>query len=282
MSNRRKFIHQTFLGISGTALMPVIGKASNESLKSITSVYSPLQVGVAGFSFARFSLDQSIAMMKRIGVANLSLKEIHLPLNSTDEQISAAMAKFKAGGINIYTVGVIYMKSKEAVDTAFAYAKKCGVNMIVGVPNYDLIEYAEQKVKEYDIKLAIHNHGPEDALYPAPGDVYNRIKNLDARMGMCIDIGHSLRAGTLPEKAIRDFKDRLFDLHIKDINSATKDGKGIEFGRGVINFGAVIESLRKVKFSGVCSIEYEKDMSDPLPGIAESVGYFKGRMADED
>jgi sugar phosphate isomerase/epimerase len=101
-------------------------------------------------------------------------------------------------------------------------------------------------------------------------------------MGMCIDIGHSLRAGTLPEKAIRDFKDRLFDLHIKDINTAAKEGKGIEFGRGVINFGAVIESLRKVKYTGICSIEYEKDMSDPLPGIAESVGYFKGRMAAED
>lgn len=279
MSNRRKFIHQTFLGISGTALLPVLSNANSSTTKSLEIASSPLQIGMAGYSFAKFSLDQSIAMMKRIGVTNLSLKEIHLPLNSTDEQINAAITKLKAAGINVYTVGVIYMKTKEAVDTAFAYAKKCGVNMIVGVPSYDLIEYSEQKVKEYDIKLAIHNHGPEDALYPAPGDVYNRIKNLDARMGMCIDIGHSLRAGTLPEKAIREYKDRLFDLHIKDIHSSAKDGKGIEFGRGVINFGAVIESIRKVKFTGVCSIEFEKDMSDPLPGIAESVGYFRGRIA---
>ena len=204
MSNRRKFIHQTFLGISGTALLPVLSNANSSTTKSLEIASSPLQIGMAGYSFAKFSLDQSIAMMKRIGVTNLSLKEIHLPLNSTDDQISAAITKLKAAGINVYTVGVIYMKTKEAVDTAFAYAKKCGVNMIVGVPSYDLIEYSEQKVKEYDIKLAIHNHGPEDALYPAPGDVYNRIKNLDARMGMCIDIGHSLRAGTLPEKAIRE------------------------------------------------------------------------------
>jgi len=282
MSNRRKFIQQTILGISGSALLPVIGHASSGPMTSMATANAPLQIGMAGYSFAKFSLDQSIAMMKRIGLSNMSLKEMHLPLNSTDAQISAAMAKYKAAGINIYTVGVLYMKTKEAVDNTFAYAKKCGVNMIVGVPNYDLIEYAEQKVKEYDIKLAIHNHGPEDALYPAPGDVYNRVKNLDARMGMCIDIGHSLRAGTLPEKAIRDFKDRLFDLHIKDINTAAKEGKGIEFGRGVINFGAVIESLHKVKYTGICSIEYEKDMTDPLPGIAESVGYFKGRMAGDD
>jgi sugar phosphate isomerase/epimerase len=281
MSNRRNFLHQSILGLSGTALLPIMGKAAMRH-PIIKEKNSPLPLGIAGYTFKSFSIDQSIAMMKRIGVKNLSLKEIHLPINSTDDQINAALAKFKEGGIQIYAVGVIYMKTKEAVDAAFVYAKKVGVNMMIGVPSYDLISYAEQKVKEYDIKLAIHNHGPEDALYPAPGDVYNRIKNLDARVGMCIDIGHSLRAGTLPEKAIQQFKDRLFDLHIKDINAAAKDGKAIEMGRGVINFSEVVESLHKVKYTGVCSIEFEKDMTDPLPGLAESVGYFKGIMAAED
>jgi sugar phosphate isomerase/epimerase len=279
MSNRRKFIQNALLGATGAALLPMTAGASNLVSPKESN---PLNIGIAGYTFAKFSIDQSIAMMKRIGVTNLSLKDIHLPVNSTDAQISAALTKFKEGGINIYTVGVIYMKTKEAVDAAFAYAKKVGVTMIVGVSSYDLIEYSEQKVKEYDIKLAIHNHGPEDALYPAPSDVYNRIKNLDARMGMCIDIGHSLRAGTLPEKAIKLYKDRLFDIHIKDINAAAKDGKAIEIGRGVINFNEVIESLKKIKYAGYCSIEFEKDMTDPLPGIAESIGYFKGVMNSED
>jgi L-ribulose-5-phosphate 3-epimerase UlaE len=279
MSNRRKFIQNAFLGATGAAILPMTAGATKSlSLKGT----NPLNLGIAGYTFAKFSIEQSIAMMKRIAVTDLSLKDIHLPVNSSDAQIASALAKYKEGGINIYTVGVIYMKTKEAVDAAFAYAKKVGVTMIVGVPNYDLIEYSEQKVKEYDIKLAIHNHGPEDALYPAPSDVYNRIKNLDARMGMCIDIGHSLRAGTLPEKAIKMYKDRIFDIHIKDINSATKDGKGIEIGRGVININAVIESLKKINYTGYCSIEFEKDMTDPLPGIAESIGYFKGVMNSED
>jgi sugar phosphate isomerase/epimerase len=277
MSNRRKFIQQTFLGTTGAAILPLIGSANSTNLSMAVDA-APLNIGIAGYTFAKFSIEQSIAMMKRINILNLSLKDIHLPVNSTDAQIAAAVTKFKEGGINIYTVGVIYMKTKEAVDAAFAYAKKVGVTMIVGVPSYDLIEYSEQKVKEYDIKLAIHNHGPEDALYPAPSDVYNRIKNLDARMGMCIDIGHSLRAGTLPENAIKLYKDRLFDIHIKDINAAAKDGKPIEMGRGVINIKEVIQSLRKIKYAGYCSIEFEKDMTDPLPGIAESIGYFKGVM----
>jgi L-ribulose-5-phosphate 3-epimerase UlaE len=277
MSNRRKFLQQTLLGTTGAAILPLIGSANSTNLSMATET-APLNIGIAGYTFAKFSIEQSIAMMKRINILNLSLKDIHLPVNSTDAQIASAIAKYKEGGINIYTVGVIYMKTKEAVDAAFAYAKKVGVTMIVGVPSYDLIEYSEQKVKEYDIKLAIHNHGPEDALYPAPSDVYNRIKNLDARMGMCIDIGHSLRAGTLPENAIKLYKDRLFDIHIKDINAAAKDGKAIEMGRGVINIKEVIQSLRKIKYAGYCSIEFEKDMTDPLPGIAESIGYFKGVM----
>ncbi|MCA6450173.1 MAG: sugar phosphate isomerase/epimerase [Chitinophagaceae bacterium] len=242
---------------------------------------APLPVGIAGYTFAKFDIDRSIAMMQRLGVHYLSVKDIHLPLNSSQEAIDAVLAKYKAANIQVYTVGVIYMKTKEAVDQAFDYAKKCGVPMIVGVPNYDLLDYAEQKVKEYDIKLAIHNHGPEDALYPGPGDVYERIKQRDPRMGLCIDIGHAVRAGTAVDKAVKEYKDRLFDLHIKDVSIAAKDGKAIEIGRGVIDFPALVKSLNKIGYKGVCSIEFEKDMADPLAGIAESIGYFKGVMAAE-
>jgi sugar phosphate isomerase/epimerase len=280
MSTRRSFLGKTALGIAGTASLPLLGTALNTTKTASTQEGGdhPLNIGIAGYTFYKFDLEKTISMVKRVGVTNLSLKEFHLPLNSNAEKISEVKSKLKEAGINIYTVGVIYMKSKEAVDQAFQYAKNVGVDMIVGVPNYELLEYSEEKVKEHNIKLAIHNHGPEDKLYPSPKDIYDRIKNMDARMGLCIDIGHALRAGTLPEKAIREYKDRLFDLHIKDVNSSAKDAKAIEIGRGAIDFAAVIESLRKVKFQGVCSIEFEKDMTDPLAGIAESVGFFKGVM----
>jgi len=262
------------MGLAGSAVLPLVGRSSAAAPEA--AAVHPVTTGIAGYTFAKFDIDQSIAMMKRVGVTNLSVKDIHLPLNSSDEKIRSVTGKLRDAGINIYTVGVIYMRTKEAVDQAFQYARKVGVNMIVGVPNYDLLDYAEAQVKAHDIRLAIHNHGPEDKLYPGPGDVYNHIKNRDARVGLCIDIGHAMRAGSPPEKAIRDFRDRLFDLHIKDVSLAAKEGKAIEIGRGVINFPAVIKSLRKIKFNGVCSIEFEKDMTDPLPGIAESIGFFKG------
>lgn len=276
MPSRRNFFQQTALGIVLFFAFPFLGTSTGVSVTT-----DPLPVGIAGYTFAKFDLDKSIAMMKRIGVYNLSLKEIHVPLNSSQETINAALAKFKEANINVYTVGVIYMKTKEAVDQAFAYAKKVGVTMIVGAPSYDVLDYAEQKVKEYDIKLAIHNHGPEDALYPGPKDVYDRIKNKDPRMGLCIDIGHATRAGVAVDKAVKEYKDRLFDLHIKDVSKAEKDGKAIEIGRGVIDFPALVKALHKIGYKGVCSIEYEKDMTDPMAGIAESIGYFKGVMAAE-
>ena len=276
MSTRRSFLQHAGLGLAATATAPATALASTNTVPAPAQA---LPMGFAGFSFLRFDLDKSIAMMKRLGVVNLSLKEFHLPLNSNQDAINTVKKKLTDAGINMYTVGVVYMKSKEAVDQAFEYARMCGVSMIVGVPNPELLSHAEAKVKETNIRLAIHNHGPEDKLYPSPKDVYDRIKDMDPRVGLCIDIGHTYRAGVLPEKAVKEYKDRLFDLHVKDVTDMAKDAKVIEVGRGKINFPAFVDALRKVNYSGICSLEYEKDMNDPLAGMAESVGYFKGVMS---
>lgn len=279
MSSRRKFIGQSVATVAASLALPLIGKSNPIDWQAVSGGGADFPVGIAGYTFFKFDIDQSITMMKRVGITNLSLKEVHLPMNSSEEKVKSTVAKFTAAGINVYTIGVVYMRSKDAVDQAFRYAKYAGVNMIVGVPNYDLIDYCEEQVKAYDIKLAIHNHGPKDPLYPSPGDVYGRIKDKDSRLGLCIDIGHTVRAGVLPEKAVREYKDRLFDLHIKDVTIAAEEGKAIEIGRGIIHFPELIKSLKKIQYKGVCSIEFEKDMGDPLPGIAESVGYFRAVMA---
>jgi inosose dehydratase len=273
MSSRRSFLLQSALGVAATAVAPLAAVAS---VKAKGDKKSSLNVGMAGYTFAKFDLDQAIAMMKRVGIRYISVKDIHLPLNASDEKIAEVKGKFAAADITVYAVGVIYMKTEKSVDEAFAYAKRVGVPMIVGVPNPELLDYTEKKVKEYDIKLAIHNHGPEDKLYPGPANVIGLLRNRDARLGLCIDIGHAMRAGEEPGKAIREYKDKIFDLHIKDVTVGSKDGKATEIGRGVIDFAGLIKSLGKIKYQGICAIEYEKDMGDPLPGIAESAGFFRG------
>lgn len=233
-------------------------------------------VGMAGYTFMNFSIDQTIQMMKRINVHYISLKDFHLPLNSTQEKINEVIGKFRDAGITVYAVGVIYMKTNEQVDQAFEYAKMAGVDLIVGAPNYELLPYVEKKVKEYKIRIAIHNHGPDNPLYPNATDIWNHIKDMDPGMGICIDIGHTARDGADPRVDIKKYAKRIFDVHIKDEDKPTKEGKPLEMGRGIIDIPKVVAMLRKIKFSGKCSLEYEKDMKDPLPGIAESIGYFRG------
>lgn len=277
MKSRRQFFKLAGTGVLAAGVSSLC--ASSNLLYLSEKATDTFGLGMAGYTFWEFNIDKTIEMMKRIGITNLSLKDNHMPMTSTREEINAVMDKFKKAGINVYTVGVVYMKSKEEADRAFEYAKMAGVKMIVGAPNYDLLSYVEKKVKDYDIRLAIHNHGPDNPLFPNATDIWNKIKDMDPRMGICLDIGHDTRDKQDPSADMERYSKRIFDLHTKDVDKAAKEGKTVEMGRGIIDIPKFISILRKVKYSGMCSLEFEKDMKDPLPGIAESIGYFKGVIA---
>jgi hypothetical protein len=277
MKTRRQFLKTAGTGVlaaSSASIFGIIPEPSHTVQRK--DLFS---IGIAGYTFARLSIDQSIAIMKRVGVTNLSVKDFHLPYNSTQEQINTIIGKFKDGGINVYGVGVVYMKSREEVDRAFIYAGMAGVKTIICAPDYELLPYVNEKVKSADYRLAIHNHGPDNPLYPNATDIWDHIKDLDQKIGICIDIGHTLRYGDDPAKDIIRYGSRIYDVHIKDVDKASKEGKTVEMGRGLIDIPSVVAALRKIKFSGSCSLEFEKDMNDPLAGIAESIGYFKGVCA---
>ena len=233
------------------------------------------KLGMAGYTFVKFDLDKTLETLKKTDVHYLCIKDFHLPLNSSDEQIADFHAKLKAADVTGYAVGPIYMKSEAEIDRAFEYAKRVGVKLIVGVPNYELLPYVDKKVKEYGFNYAIHLHGPDIATYPDADDVWNHVKDLDPRIGMCLDIGHDTRNGKDPVADLKKYHSRVFDMHIKDVTGPTKLGYTVEMGRGVIDVPALVKMLRKVGYTGVCSLEYEKDMSDPFMGIAESIGYFR-------
>lgn len=279
MKSRRQFLKVAGTGILAAGASSAYGFSASTVPAKKNTTPDLFKVGMAGYTFAQFNVEKTIEMMKRIGVNRMSLKDFHMPLNSTQEKITEVMTKFKDAGIEIYTVGVIYMRSEADVNVAFEYARMAGVKMIVGAPNYELLPYVEKKIKEYDFRLAIHNHGPDNPLYPNATDIWDHIKDLDPRMGICIDIGHTTRDGADPSVDTEKYKTRIFDIHIKDVDKPTKEGKTCEMGRGIIDIPKFIETLRKIKYSGGCSLEYEKDMKDPLAGIAESIGYFKGVMA---
>lgn len=266
----------TLLMAAAFSFMLAIAQTERPGPQPAPETGEKFKVGMAGYTFNKFDLDKTLETLQRCDVHYLCIKDFHLPFNSTDEQIQQFHAKLKEKGVTGYAVGPIYMKSKEAIDNAFAYAKRVGVKLIVGVPSYELLPYVDQKVKEYGFNYAIHLHGPDIKEYPDADDVWNHVKDLDPRIGMCLDIGHDTRNGKDPVADLKKYHTRVFDIHIKDVTGTTKLGYSLEIGRGVIDFPAFVKMLRKVGYTGVCSLEHEKDMTNPFMGIAESIGYFRG------
>lgn len=261
----------------------IIGTSACKTEQKVEEDSSPKEVkfklGVASYSLRKFNIDTTIAFTKKLDVDYISFKSFHLKLDATDAEIAEAVQKVKDAGLNLYAGGVIYMKNEAEVDQAFDYAKKAGMKMVVGVPNHELLDYVEQKVKDYDIQLAIHNHGPGDKLYPSAESAYVLIKDRDPRMGLCIDIGHTKRIGRSPSQDVKDFYDRVFDIHIKDVTKADHDGTTCEIGHGVIDFNTFLSDLVDLGYDGVVALEFEKDGDNPFPGMAESIGYIRGILS---
>ncbi len=234
------------------------------------------KLGMAGWTFVNFDLETTLKTMQRCDVHYLCIKDFHLPVESTAAEIKAFHKKCAEYGVEGYAVGPLYMRSKEDIDKYFNYAKRVGVKLIIGVPNYDLLPYVDRKVKEYDFKYAIHLHGPDQEIYQDADVVWEHTKDLDPRIGICLDIGHDTRNGKDPVADLKKYHTRIFDMHLKDVTGTTKLGYSVEVGRGIIDFPALVKMMRKVNYTGVISLEHERDMKDPFLGIAESIGYFRG------
>jgi len=275
-ANRRNFLKLSGIGMAAVAIP---GIARSEPISTKKSNSSAVRLGLASYTLRKMNLDDALSVCQRLAIKHISLKDFHLKLTSTDAEIAEAVKKCKDAGVELGSGGVIYMKSEAEVDAAFEYARKTGMNMIIGVPQHEMLPYAEKKVKEYNIRLAIHNHGPGDKVYPSCESAYVLIKNMDPRMGLCLDIGHTQRIQRDPSADMKDYFERIFEIHMKDVTSSDSDGKAIEVGRGVIDIPGFLKTVLKMKFSGIVSFEYEKEDADPVPGLAESLGYVKGVLS---
>jgi inosose dehydratase len=276
---RREFLKSGAFGLMAASFdaggrRPILSASDDKKGKAFR-----FGLGLASYTFRQFSLEQTIDLTRRLGLERIVLKSMHLPLETPQPDIASAAQKVRAAGLDLYGCGVVYMTNEAEVEQGFRYAKAAGMRMIIGAPDPELLALVEKKAREFDIKMAIHNHGPEDKHYPTPASVYEKIANLDPRIGLCLDIGHTMRAGVDPSEAALRCASRLLDFHVKDVTSATRDGQTIEMGRGVIDLPKFVRTVVKLEFAGTLAFEFEKDESDPLPGLAESVGYLRGILA---
>jgi sugar phosphate isomerase/epimerase len=239
---------------------------------------TPLKIGIASYSLRKFPLDRVIQACKDMNVRYLNLKDVHLARTDPPETTRALRQKIEAAGISIMGGGTITWKANNEAEIRkdFEYAKNGGFPLIVCSPAPETLDTVEKLAKEFDIKAAIHNHGPEDKWYPAPADVLAKVAKRDPRMGLCMDIGHSTRANADIVRAIADAGPRLLDLHVKDLADPTARDSQVEVGRGVLNLAALFRALVAAKYTGHVGLEYEIKENDPFAGMAESLAYLHG------
>ena len=218
------------------------------------------QIGIAGFTYRKFSIDDALKMAQQAGVKYMSIKDFHLPLSSTAEEMAAFKQKLAEYGVEGYILGPIYMRTQEQVDNAFDYVKRYGINMFIGVPNYELMPYVEKKVKETGIKMAIHTHGPDIKTFPNAQSVVDIVKDPNKGIGICLDLGHSVRYGENNAEILKKYKEWIYDIHFKDETAPSKEGKTWEMGRGIIDYRPIVQALREIGYKGKVSLEFEKNV----------------------
>jgi len=239
-----------------------------------------LKIGVASYSMREFTLDQALDMARALHVTYMTFKDVHVPRTDPPEATRALRAKIEAAGITIMGGGTITIQNNTAqIAREFEYARNAGFPLIFTSPDPAALDAIERAAKTYDIRVAIHNHGPEDKWWPRPQDAYAAVKGRDARLGLCIDIGHTLRTGTDPVEACRECRSRLFDMHVKDLAVSTDERSETEVGRGVVDIPSLFRTLVEIGYSGQVGLEYEINAKSPLAGMSESLAYMRGVLA---
>jgi sugar phosphate isomerase/epimerase len=278
--SRRNFLR------NGAVAATVI--SSTGALSAVAQDYTmegqptPIKLGLASYTFRDFSRAQIIAYMKQLNLTALNAKDVkdHLPMDPAQE--ATALADYAAAGIQLHAAGAIYFPKDEDDDirSKFDYCKRAGIEVIVaGDPTPETLPRIEKFVKEYDIRFAIHNHGPEDKIWHSPLDVLKVVRTMDPRMGCCIDVGHTMRAGVDPVHAVRAVGPRLFNMHMKDLAVAAEKESQVAVGEGLMPIRGIFEALVATKYKGFVDLEYEIHGDDPMPGVSTSFSYMRGVLA---
>jgi sugar phosphate isomerase/epimerase len=275
--SRRDFVRSGALAAAALASSSGIFALAQEH--SPADDASPIRLGLASYTFRNFTRTQLIGFMKQLNVFALNAKDVkdHLPMDPQAE--AAALADYAAAGIKLHAAGAIYFPKDEDADirSKFEYCRRAGIGVIVaGDPTLETLPRIEGFAREYDIRIAIHNHGPEDKWWPSPLDVLKAVKNMDPRMGCCIDVGHAVRAGTDVVQAIHEAGPRLFNIHVKDVTNFQSKQSQVAVGEGKMPVRKIFEALVATKYQGFVDLEYEVHPDDPMPGVISSFAYMRG------
>jgi hypothetical protein len=280
--SRRSFVGTGALTAVAAVLSPASLMTDVAEARPEQANQAPVKLGLASYTFRNFTRTQLISYMKQLNVTALNAKDTkdHLPMDPSGE--SVAIADYATAGIQLHAAGAIYFAKDEDDDirAKFEYCKRAQIPVIVaGDPTPETLPRIEKFVKQYDIRVAIHNHGPEDKLWHSPLDVLKALSNMDPRIGCCIDVGHTERAGTNVVEAIHAAGPRLFNIHMKDLTNFNEKESQVAVGDGMMPMKKIFETLMAVRYQGFVDLEYEVHGDDPMPGVISSFAYMRGVLA---
>jgi hypothetical protein len=285
MSSKATFSRRDFFrsgAVAAAALFAPAGILALAHAHPSAGKASPIRLGLASYTFRNFNRAQLIGFMQQLNMFALNAKDVkdHLPMDPQQE--AAALSDYTDAGIKLHAAGAIYFAKDEDADirAKFEYCKRAGIGVIVaGDPAPETLPRIEKFVKEYDIRIAIHNHGPEDKLWPSPLDVLKVVKGMDPRIGCCIDVGHTLRTGTDVVQAIHETGPRLFNVHMKDLTNSESKESQVAVGEGKMPVRRMFEALIATKYQGFVDLEYEVHPDNPMPGVSASFAYMRRVLA---
>ncbi|MDA1236433.1 MAG: sugar phosphate isomerase/epimerase [Acidobacteria bacterium] len=268
--------------LTGAAALAAASATSTASGASAVTEHhwGDIRLAVATYSLRAFSREQAISIVRRLGIKYVNVKSFHMPYYLSKEDLKAARADFEKAGLEIVSGGNVSLQSADEgfIRRHLEYAKNAGMPTVVCAPTTTNLKLVEKHARELDLKIAIHNHGPEDKHFPNGASVLKYVNDMDPRMGLCYDIGHACRTGADVVEELEAAGDRLHDIHIKDLTDFSDRGSQVIVGKGKIPVADIFMALKKMRYKGVVGLEYEIDVAAPEAGMDASISYMRGLL----
>ncbi len=238
------------------------------------------KLGIQLYSLRGYKVNEALQHAADLGFEQVEFYSGMLPIDSTPEQIAAMKKRVADLGMSISAHGVNGFGGDAAANRkVFELAQALGIPTITADPAPEAFDSLDDLVKEFDIRIAIHNHGPS-ARYNRVVDVLKAIEGHDERIGACADLGHFIRSGEQPVEVIRSLKGRLYGIHLKDFAEMKEHSQGVILGKGHLDVEGVFFAMQNVGFpaNGALSLEYEENPANPLDDIRQCVTVAKAAM----
>ncbi len=265
--DRRDFLKATAVGVAGSLLTGSSFAADEKD------PYGGFKMGIQSYSLRGFKVDQALVHSKTLGLHYWEGFPGHVPMSNVPKQIADQKKMLADSGVTMLAYGVLGFDGNETkAREYFDYAKAIGMKALSADPAKDkaTFDLLDKLVAEYDIAIAIHNHGPGHR-YDKINDVWELIKDRHPKIGACVDTGHYLRSDVDPVEAIEKFAKRTFGVHLKDVKTVEKDGKRQKqfkiLGEGDLNVLGCLKALKALKYEYILALEYEENPDNPMSDL---------------